>query len=59
MVETQFKRYALAFKTDTKGRPFLLFMGEKDESGKIKGQRYARDLLEDAKGNITKEPLGS
>lgn len=55
MVEMKFKRYDLAFKTDNKGRPILLFMGEKDARGAIKGERYARRLLENADGVIMKD----
>ena len=55
MVETKFQRYDLAFKTDEKGRPILLFMGEKDANGKIKGDRYARRLVENEHGEILKD----
>jgi hypothetical protein len=55
MVETRFKRYDLAFKTDDKGRPILLFMGHKDEKGNILGERFARRLKEDDDGNIIKD----
>ena len=55
IVETKFKRYDLAFKTDEKGRPILLFIGEKDNNGKIKGERYARRLLENTEGIVLKD----
>lgn len=56
MLELKFKRYDLAIKTDGKGRAILLFMGEKDPvTGKIKGERYARRLLEDPNGKILKD----
>ena len=55
MVEMKFKRYDLAFKTDDEGRPILLFIGEKDDNGKIKGERYARRLLENTDGTILKD----
>lgn len=55
MVETRFKRYDLAFKTDQEGRPVLLFMGKKDDTGKIKGERYARRLAFDTEGKIVKD----
>jgi hypothetical protein len=55
MVELRFRRYDLAFKTDENGRPVLLFMGEKDASGKIKGDRYARRLVENASGDVIKD----
>lgn len=55
MIETKFKRYDLAFKTDDAGRPILLFMGEKDEHGKIKGERFARRLKLGANGEVIKD----
>jgi hypothetical protein len=55
MVEVQFKRYDLAFKTDEEGRPILLFMGEKDAAGRIQGERYARRLVFDAEGKAVKD----
>jgi len=55
MIESAFKRYALAFKTDEAGRPILLFIGTKDEAGKIKGERFARRLAIDNDGVITKD----
>lgn len=55
MVEVKFQRYDLAFKTDEVGRPILLFMGEKDSAGRIKGERYARRLVFDAEGKVVKD----
>lgn len=55
MVELRFKRYDLAIKTDEQGRPVLLFMGEKDAGGKIKGERYARRVVPDAERKILKD----
>lgn len=56
IVELKFKRFDLAIKTDNKGRPILLFIGEKDpETGKIKGDRFARRLVEDAAGKLVKD----
>jgi hypothetical protein len=55
MVETTFKRYDLAFKTDEAGRPILLFIGNKDETGKIKGERFARRLATNAEGQVIKD----
>jgi hypothetical protein len=55
LIERKFKRYDLAFKTDDAGRPILLFLGEKDENGKISGMRYARRLLLDENGKIVKD----
>lgn len=55
MIELRSGRYDLAFKTDDQGRPILLFMGQKDTNGKIKGERYARRLLMDAEGKLVKD----
>jgi hypothetical protein len=55
MIETKFKRYDLAFRTDEVGRPILLFIGTKDETGKIKGERFARRLATDSEGKIIKD----
>ncbi|MET3499676.1 aconitase A [Mucilaginibacter rubeus] len=38
LTEMVFQRYDLAFKTDERGRPVLLFIGKKDGQGKIKGE---------------------
>ena len=55
MVEVTYNRYNLAFKTDDMGRPILLFMGEKDKNGNIKGERYSRRLKIDKDGKILKD----
>lgn len=55
LIETTFKRYDIAFKTDEAGRPILLFMGKRDESGAIKGERYARRLKIADDGKIIKD----
>jgi len=55
MIETTFKRYDLAFKTDEAGRPILLFIGTKDETGKIKGERFARRLATNEDGEVIKD----
>ena len=55
MVEIKFKRYDLAFKTDPEGRPILLFLGQRNESGKIKGERFARRLIIDGEGKTVKD----
>lgn len=56
IVELTFGRYDLAFKTDPQGRPVLLFMGKKDPAtGKIKGERFARRLVQDEGGQLLKD----
>lgn len=54
-VEVKFQRYDLLFKTDEAGRPILLFLGKKDASGSIKGERFARRLKEDADGKMNED----
>ena len=55
LVETTFKRYDLSFKTDETGRPVLLFLGHKDQDGKIRGERYARRIVLDKDGKVIKD----
>jgi hypothetical protein len=54
-IHTTFKRYDMAFKTDETGRPILLFLGKADETGRIKGERFARRLAFDANGAVIKD----
>ena len=54
-IERKFQRYDLGFKTDEDGNAIVLFMGKKDESGKIRGRRYARRMVRDKEGKITKD----
>lgn len=55
LVDVKFKKYDLSFKTDAQGRPILLFLGKRDETGQIKGERYARRLLVDEEGKTIKD----
>lgn len=55
MIERVMGRYDLAFKTDEVGRPVLLFLGKADDKGRIQGERFARRLVTDAAGTITKD----
>lgn len=55
MIERRMGRYDLAFKTDHAGRPVLLFLGQADEKGKIKGERFVRRLVTGAEGVIIKD----
>lgn len=54
-IDRRFQRYDLSFKTDDQGRPILLFMGTRDESGKIRGRRYARRLVLGSSGEVLKD----
>jgi hypothetical protein len=55
MVELKYNGNALSFKTDEEGNPILLFIGKKDETGKVKGERYARTLKKDTSGAVIKD----
>lgn len=45
----------IAFQTDDAGRPVLLFIGQKQANGLIKGERFTRRLVKDTDGNIVKD----
>ena len=55
LIERRFERYDLSFKTDQDGNPVILFIGTRENNGKIKGERYARRLLENTDGTILKD----
>jgi len=55
MVEMKYKGNDLAFKTDEEGNPILLFIGTRDETGTVKGERYARRLKHDSNGVLIKD----
>lgn len=50
-----YKGNDIAFKTDEEGNPIVLFIGTKDSTGKIKGQRYTRTLKKNAAGETIKD----
>jgi hypothetical protein len=54
-IQMRFRGNDVAFKTDEKGNPVLLFIGKANADGKIKGSRYTRVLKYDAKGNSIKD----
>jgi hypothetical protein len=55
VISLRFKGNDVLFKTDDEGNPILLFVGKKDSTGKIKGDRYARSLKRDEGGKIFKD----
>ncbi|GAB3505060.1 hypothetical protein GCM10027341_36100 [Spirosoma knui] len=55
MVAATFGRYDVAFKTDEEGNPLLLFIGQADEQGRIKGDQFTRRLLKDPNGAVIKD----
>lgn len=50
--ETNYHGQDLAFKTDKEGRPVLLFIGKKIAPGKIRGERYVRNIVTMSDGEI-------
>ncbi|WP_240163626.1 hypothetical protein [Spirosoma taeanense] len=55
MVTRKFGRYDLAMKTDEAGNPILLFIGQADEQGMIKGDQFTRRLIKDENGVTLKD----
>ncbi len=50
--ETCYRGQDLAFKTDKDGRPVLLFIGKKIAPGKIRGERYVRNIVTTSDGKV-------
>lgn len=55
MIYQRFKEKDIAFKTDEKGNPVLLFIGKRGEDGLVRGERFARRLAYDKEGKIIKD----
>jgi len=55
IIHQRFGKYDLAFKTDDRGRPILLFVGKADADGNIKGERFARRLQTDKDGRLIRD----
>lgn len=55
MIHDSFRGNAIAFRTDADGNAIQLFVGKRSDNGTIKGERYARTLKYDAKGNRIKD----
>ncbi len=55
MVDMEFKGNDLSFKTDDEGNPILLFIGRRDDSGTVKGERFSRTLKKDGTGQVIKD----
>lgn len=55
LVEMHYRKKDIAFKTDENGNPVLLFIGRKNEAGKIKGERYGRTLKKDRNNVVIKD----
>lgn len=55
LVTFKFGRYDVATKTDSEGNPILLFIGNANEQGIIKGDQFNRRILKDPSGAIIKD----
>ncbi len=55
LIEMSFRGNDVAFKTDKNGNAVLLFIGRKNETGLIKGERYVRTLKAAKNGTVIKD----
>lgn len=55
VVDMRHKDLDITFRTDPKGDPILLFIGRRDQLGRVKGQRYVRTLKFGPDGNKIKD----
>jgi hypothetical protein len=55
IIESTYKGKDIAFKTDGEGYATFLFIGKRDESGRVKGERFQRVLKLDKEGKIIKD----
>lgn len=55
MLDFRWRGQDLTIKTDVAGNAILLFIGQRMEDGKIRGERYARRLIRDGAGGIVKD----
>jgi hypothetical protein len=55
LIVTRCERYDIAIKTDRDGDPMVLLMGQKDDQGQVKGERFTRRLKQTLDGHIIKD----
>ncbi|TLV02505.1 hypothetical protein [Dyadobacter luticola] len=55
MLHQKFERYDISFKTDEEGNPVMLFIGNRDAQGRVRGERFVRVLIRDQDQNIIKD----
>ncbi len=55
LIHDTFRGNDITFKTDADGNAIQLFVGRRSNDGTIKGERYARTLKRDNKGNLIKD----
>lgn len=54
-IDLRFKGYDVSIITDSNGQAVLAFVGKRNESGAIKGDRFARTLKYDREGQLIKD----
>ena len=54
-VSLRYRSYDLVLVTDKEGNAVQLFLGKANETGVIKGDRYARTLKYDREGRLIKD----
>jgi hypothetical protein len=55
LLTSKYKGNDIMFKTDEDGNAVFLFIGQMTKQGKIKGERYARTLKMDIRGDVIKD----
>ena len=55
VVDIKYKGNDVSFKTDKEGNAVVLFIGARGTGGRIKGERYTRNLKKDKDGTIIKD----
>ncbi|MGZ5243950.1 MAG: hypothetical protein ACXWEY_03870 [Bacteroidia bacterium] len=55
IIESTYKGKDMAFKTDSEGNATFLFIGKRDESGRVKGERFQRVLKINIEGKVIKD----
>ena len=55
MIDLRFGRLEASVKTDSDGNAVVLFLGHRNNDGRIVGQRYTRTLKSDQRGAVIKD----
>ncbi|MGG7663854.1 hypothetical protein [Dyadobacter sp. BHUBP1] len=54
-VDKKFGKYDLTFRTDKEGNPVMLFIGHRNENGRITGDRFTTVIARDPAGKVIKD----
>ncbi len=54
-IDKKFGKYDLTFRTDKEGNPVMLFIGNRNENGRITGNRFTRVIARDTAGKVIKD----